>query len=84
MQQFINCDITFRTSAPKATCLGSAKLLPVKVGGTLSWKIWILSTWVENLDVHPENTTLLELPERNLDGLEKFDTDVFIIGGGNA
>ncbi|KAF7538492.1 hypothetical protein G7054_g2884 [Neopestalotiopsis clavispora] len=82
--QFINCDITFRTSSPNATCLGSIKLLPVKVGGTLSWKIWILSTWVENLDVHPENTTLLGLPQRNLDGLEQFETDVFIIGGGNA
>jgi ABC-type uncharacterized transport system involved in gliding motility auxiliary subunit len=50
----------------------------------LEWKIWILSTKLENLDVHPENKSLLQLPGRNLNGMTEIYTDVFIIGGGNA
>ncbi|KAK2130420.1 hypothetical protein NOF04DRAFT_1345115 [Fusarium oxysporum II5] len=52
--------------------------------GSLEWKIWILSTKLENLDVHPENESLLHLPGRNLSGMTEIDTEVFIIGGGNA
>jgi len=59
-------------------------LLPVKANGTVTWKIWVLSTWLENLDAHPENEALLVSPGRQLDGVEQFETDVFIIGGGNA
>lgn len=51
---------------------------------TLSWKPWILSTILENLDVHPEDEALLKSPSRQLEGLEKIETDVFIIGAGNA
>ncbi|KAF5967510.1 putative flavoprotein involved in K+ transport [Fusarium bulbicola] len=50
----------------------------------LEWKIWILSTKLEDLDVHPENESLLQSPGRNLSGIADIDTDVFIIGGGNA
>lgn len=60
------------------------KLVPVKADDTISWKIWIFSTWVENLDVHPENKLLLDSPRRDLDDVDQFETDVFIIGGGNA
>lgn len=59
-------------------------LLPVEVGGAVAWRIWILSTWLENLESHPENEALLRSPGRQLDGIEQFETDVFIIGGGNA
>lgn len=64
-------------------------LLPVKANAEngavkLTWKIWILSTILEDLDLHPENETLLRSPGRQLDGLKTIDTDVFIIGGGNA
>lgn len=65
-------------------------LLPVKTkeqangDKTLIWKIWILSTRLENLNVHPEDKVLLQSPGRQLDGLETFETDVFIAGGGNA
>ncbi|KAG6983605.1 hypothetical protein FOFC_15386 [Fusarium oxysporum] len=52
--------------------------------GRLEWKIWILSTKLENLDVHPENESLLHLPGRNVSGMTEIDTEVFIIGGGNA
>ncbi len=64
-------------------------LLPAKTGDgqgkeALSWKIWILVTWVDNLDVQPEDESLLQSPARELDGLKAIETDVFIIGGGNA
>lgn len=60
-------------------------LIPVESSkGSLEWKIWILSTKLENLDVHPENESLLHLPGRNLSGMTEIDTEVFIIGGGNA
>jgi len=50
----------------------------------IEWKIWILSTILENLDLHPEDESLLQLPGRDLQGLEYIETDVFIIGGGNS
>ncbi|KAF4771157.1 hypothetical protein HAV15_012562 [Penicillium sp. str.  len=49
-------------------------LLPVKgANETVEWKIWVL-----------KNETLLYSPGRQLGGTESFETDVFIIGGGNA
>ncbi|PWY75074.1 FAD/NAD(P)-binding domain-containing protein [Aspergillus heteromorphus CBS 117.55] len=82
--QFIDCGIVFRTASPAATCKGKVILLPVKSGESISWKIWVLSTFLESLDLQPEDEGLLHLPGRPLDGLEAFETDVFIIGGGNA
>lgn len=64
-------------------------LLPVKTqlengAENLIWKLWILSTTLENLDLHPEDENLLKSPGRQFEGLETIETDVFIIGGGNA
>lgn len=60
-------------------------LLPVKNRDeTIEWKIWVLSTFLESLDLQQEDEALLHSPGRELDGLATFDTDVFIIGGGNA
>lgn len=50
----------------------------------LTWKIWVLSTVLENLDVHPEDEALLKSPGKQIDKLETFEADVFIVGGGNA
>lgn len=83
--QFIDSDLTFRTNSPQATCSGRILLLPFKEEhGGLEWKIWILSTNLENLDVHPEDESLLLRPSEPLNGGETLETDVFIIGGGNA
>ncbi|KAK0625029.1 hypothetical protein B0T17DRAFT_654842 [Bombardia bombarda] len=87
--QFIDCSITFRTVSPAALCRGRMVLLPVKTTldngtETVQWKIWALATWIESLDLQPEDKTLLELPRRELDGLNTFETDVFIIGAGNS
>lgn len=57
-------------------------LLPVKTDDDVQWKIWVLSTCLENLDVHPEDEELLKHPGRKLDG--DLETDVFILGAGNA
>lgn len=59
-------------------------LLPVKENGVVSWKIWILCTGIKDLDLHPEDESLLQAPGRSLDGLQTMEIDVFIIGGGNS
>lgn len=50
----------------------------------LQWKIWILSTKLDNLDLHQEDEGLLKSPAEALEGLETIETDAFIVGGGNA
>uniref|UniRef100_A0A0D2Y376 FAD/NAD(P)-binding domain-containing protein n=1 Tax=Fusarium oxysporum (strain Fo5176) TaxID=660025 RepID=A0A0D2Y376_FUSOF len=83
--QFIDVALSFKTASPAASSSARILLLPVESSeGSLEWKIWILSTKLENLDVHPENESLLHLPGRNLSGMTEIDTEVFIIGGGNA
>lgn len=61
-------------------------LLPLIENGSndISWKIWILSTRLEELASQSEDETLLRSPGRQLDNVENIETDVFIIGGGNA
>ncbi|KAJ5650934.1 uncharacterized protein N7484_004657 [Penicillium longicatenatum] len=84
--QFIDCPLVFQTSSPATTCRGKVMLLPVKDTGynKVVWKIWVLFTRLESLDIQPEDEILLRSPRRQLDNAESFDTDVFIIGGGNA
>ncbi|KAH9226022.1 hypothetical protein K456DRAFT_1934595 [Colletotrichum gloeosporioides 23] len=87
--QFIDCAATFRTASPAATCSGRLILLPVKRQSDVSkesieWKIWILSTKLENLEIHPEDESLLKAPKRQLVRVDTIEPDVFIIGGGNA
>ncbi|KAK4864839.1 hypothetical protein LT330_001462 [Penicillium expansum] len=83
--QFIDCGIVFQTSSPAAACKGKIVLLPVKgANETIEWKIWVLSTILKELDLQKENEPLLYSPGRQLEGIESFMTEVFIIGGGNA
>ncbi|KAK3400184.1 hypothetical protein B0T20DRAFT_391713 [Sordaria brevicollis] len=82
---FIDCSVAFKTCSPAASCSGRILLLPLKKDdGSLEWKIWILSTRLEGLDLQPEDETLLKAPGKQLEGVESFETEVFIIGGGNA
>ncbi|KAJ6119744.1 hypothetical protein N7523_004024 [Penicillium sp. IBT 18751x] len=85
--QFIDCPIVFRTESPGAICRGKILFLPVKNehngNEALEWKIWILSTRLEDLDIQTEDQSLLQAAPRQSDGLD-LETDVFIIGGGNA
>ncbi|KAJ4183662.1 hypothetical protein NW755_009696 [Fusarium falciforme] len=46
--------------------------------------IWIFNTKLEGLDLYPEDESLLRSPGKKTDGPEDINTDVFIIGGGNA
>ncbi|RAH46720.1 putative flavoprotein [Aspergillus brunneoviolaceus CBS 621.78] len=83
--QFIDCGIRFRTSSPAATGKGKVVLLPVQTAEkTIEWKIWVLSTMLESLDLHPEDQGLLQGLSKEYGDAERFETDVFIIGGGNA
>ncbi|KAF9641523.1 putative flavin-containing monooxygenase protein [Lasiodiplodia theobromae] len=82
--QFIDSGLSFKTGSPGATCSGRILLLPVKDNDRTQWKIWIFSTRIESLDIQKEDESLLKNPGRQLDGLQTIETDVFIIGGGNA
>ncbi|RDH29913.1 monooxygenase [Aspergillus welwitschiae] len=83
--QFIDCPLIFKTQSPSGLCRGKMMLLPVVTDGQrIAWKIWILSTILERLDVQPEDESLLQIPKRKLDAPPNFETDVFIIGAGNA
>lgn len=64
-------------------------LLPVEVesqneSSTIQWKIWILSTRLASLDIQNEDEGLLQSPARQPGDLDNFETDVLIVGGGNA
>lgn len=61
-------------------------LLPVANGSSksLSWKIWILNTRLDSLDIQSEDEDLLKSPAKDFGSKDDFETDVFIIGGGNA
>lgn len=74
--------MTFKTGSPAATASGKVLLLPVETGDGVQWKIWVLSTRLEDLDAHPEDELLLRQPGRKLDG--DLETEVFILGAGNA
>ncbi|KAG9566874.1 hypothetical protein KCU71_g3187, partial [Aureobasidium melanogenum] len=88
--KFIMCPFGFQTGSPAATCSGMMWLLPVERqasdDGTsnLTWKIWILSTKLESLDEHVEDKSLLGSADRCSRNLAEINTDVFIVGAGNA
>ncbi|KAK1525930.1 uncharacterized protein CCOS01_08348 [Colletotrichum costaricense] len=86
--QFIDCNFTFSTASPAAHCHGKIILLPHKrqTGNKeiVSWKIWVLSTRLEDFVHYPEKLSLLRGPAKQLGILEQFETDVVIIGGGNS
>ncbi|KAK5630554.1 hypothetical protein RRF57_006269 [Xylaria bambusicola] len=87
VKTFINCMISFRIRSPAIGCGGRMMLLPVKTdggNGPISWKIWVLSTWIDSLINYPEDEKLLLAPSRQLSELETIDTAVFILGAGTA
>lgn len=84
LQQFIDSQLSFKTGSPGAACSGRILLLPVSADERTQWKIWIFSTRIESLDIQKEDESLLKNPGRQLDALQITETDVFIIGGGNA
>lgn len=83
--RWIQGSFTFETASPKAKGEGSVQLFPEQgADGQITWKIWTLTTWMEDLTDWPENPELLTAPGRKLDDVEHIDTDVLIVGGGNA
>ncbi|KAJ0297638.1 hypothetical protein COL516b_010490 [Colletotrichum fioriniae] len=59
-------------------------LLQIGNKDIVSWKIWVLSTRLDDFVYYPENSSLLRGPAKQLGILEQFETDVIIIGGGNS
>lgn len=85
LKRYIDLSIVFRTNEPAAICAGRILLLPTAKaeGREITWKIWILSTRLENFNEYPEMELRLRCPSRLLDSSE-IETDVVIIGGGNS
>lgn len=85
LKMFIDCGLSFCTISPQLKCAGKMVLLPVRIDGALTWKIWVLSSWVDQIVQHPEQETLLSSPGRDdLVHKKMIETDVFIIGGGSS
>lgn len=83
--RWIAGSFAFETTNPKTKGEGSVQLFPEQGDdGRISWKIWTLTTWLEDYTEWPENPDLLTAPGRKLDDVEHIDTDVLIVGGGNA
>lgn len=71
----------FETRSPAAKCGGKVMLVPEEDG---EWRIWSMATWADDLVEWPEDEGLLTtVPQKSLD-VERIDTEVFIIGAGNA
>ncbi|KAK9782254.1 putative FAD/NAD(P)-binding domain-containing protein [Seiridium cardinale] len=85
VEMFIDCGISFQTNSPALGCSGKLLLLPVKPegNGSVLWKIWVLSTWIETLSEQPEDEAVLSSPGKNLDA-NTINTDVFIVGAGSS
>ncbi|KAG9603388.1 hypothetical protein KCU77_g923, partial [Aureobasidium melanogenum] len=87
---FLTCSFAFETRFPAAKCRGKMWLLPYKPSehqsgaGGLNWKIWIMSTRLDYLHGLYEHQDLLHAPCQPLSHLEIFETDVLIVGAGNA
>lgn len=78
---------TFETESPGARCGGRVVLFPEarEDGGGVAWKVWVLSTWVDELKAFPEDVAGLKAPGRTFaEDEEVIETEVFIIGAGNA
>lgn len=76
---------TFETTSPAAACGGRVMLFPeADEGGAVVWRIWVLSTWVDDLKGSPEDVGLLRAPGRMLQDEAVVETDVLLLGGGNA
>lgn len=85
---------TFETQSPAAKCGGRVILFPQEAatassaesGGSVEWKIWTLSTWVDDLVASPQDVVgATQTPSRRLeDEGDAFETDVLILGGGNS
>lgn len=78
--RWVDALVSFETSSPAAKCAGRVVLLPIEGG---EWKIWTLSTWVEALNSSAEEESRLKSPKRALDE-DVLETEVFVLGGGNA
>jgi hypothetical protein len=83
-QMFIDCGISFHTISPSLRCAGRMVLLPVNTDGDETWKVWVVSTWVEDLAQYPENRELLRLPGKCLNEQDIVATDVLVIGAGTS
>ena len=82
---FIECGLSFCTTSPRLSCAGKMVLLPIKTDKSLTWKIWVLSTWVDHIIQHPEDETLLLSAGRtDLVDSKLIETDVLIIGAGSS
>lgn len=83
--RWVEAMFTFKTVVPKAKCEGRVVLLPeMGESGEIIWKIWSLSTWLNAFEEYPEDQKKLKAAGRDVKDAEHIETDVLIVGGGNA
>lgn len=83
--RWVEAMITFKTVMPKAKCEGRVVMFPeTGESGEIIWKIWSLSTWLDAFEEYPEDEKKLKAAGRDVKDAEHIETDVFIVGGGNA
>lgn len=84
-QSWVDCSFTFRASQPKARCQGKMMLVPeTDLDGTAKWKIWSLATYLAEFEELPEDAGLLTTSSPAIPAGDKLETDVLIVGAGNA
>jgi hypothetical protein len=87
VKMFIDCNVEFTTEVPMLECIGKMILLPVPSDlkdASVTWRIWVLSTWSESISQFPEDLRLLQTPRKTLDGPYPIQIDVVIIGAGSS
>ncbi|CAN9225814.1 unnamed protein product [Alternaria alternata] len=82
--KWVTFEFTFKTKSPLASCKGLVQSIPEVVGGSTVWKIWSLTTWMNDFELFQEDEKRLREPTKPLSTDGNINTDVLIIGGGNC
>src|SRR5688572_2276721 len=82
-KKWVTFQLTFKTKSPPTLCKGLVQSVPEVVGGSTVWKIWSLTTWMNDFEPCPEDEKRLRKPTIPLPANCNINTDVLIIGGGN-
>lgn len=82
-KKWVTFQFTFKTKSPSTLCKGFVQSVPEVVDGSIVWKIWSLTTWMNDFESCPEDEKRLREPTIPLPTNGNINTDVLIIGGGN-
>lgn len=85
MQSWIHCGFVFQTQQPRARCHGKLAIIPERnAAGDMGWKIWSMATYLVDFIDYLENVDLLGQPSVQIPDDEIIQSDILVIGAGNA